>query len=139
MNSAASSPEILFYDGHCALCHGAVKFVLKRDRSGAFHFAPLQGETFRSRVPIEKQAGLPDSVIVLTRDGTLLIRSNAFLYILRRIGGGWRILAGVLAIIPRATRDAVYNTIARIRYRVFGTRDEFCPIVPPELRSRFEL
>jgi len=138
MCSAAATPEILFYDGHCALCHGAVKFVLKRDRAGSFHFAPLQGETFQSRVPPEKRASLPDSVAVLTASGELLIRSSAFLYIFRKIGRGWRILAGVLGIVPRPVRDVVYDLIARIRYKVFGTRDELCPIVPPDLRSRFE-
>jgi predicted DCC family thiol-disulfide oxidoreductase YuxK len=132
------SSEILFYDGHCALCHGAVKFVLKRDRPGAaFRFAPLQGTTFVEKVPAEKRAGLPDSVIVLTDDGQLLTRSEAFLHILRRLGGGWQVLAGFLAIVPRAIRDAVYNFIARIRYSVFGRRDDLCPIMPPDLRDRF--
>jgi len=136
---AASTTEIVFYDGHCGLCHGAVKFVLRHDRSGSlFRFAPLQGTTFQSRVPPAERAALPDSIVVLTQDGSLLLRSNAFLHILRRLGGGWRILGGLLGVIPRAVRDFVYDFIARIRYRVFGTRDELCPIVPPELRARFE-
>jgi predicted DCC family thiol-disulfide oxidoreductase YuxK len=136
---AASSPEILFYDGHCALCHRAVKFVLKHDRSGnAFRFAPLQGATFQSRVPASRRAGLPDSVVVLTADGTLLVRSSAFLHILRRLGGRWKSLGGTLGLIPRPVRDMVYDFIARIRYRVFGTRDDLCPVVPPDLRGRFD-
>jgi predicted DCC family thiol-disulfide oxidoreductase YuxK len=136
---AASNAEFVFYDGHCGLCHRAVKFVLKHDRSGsAFRFAPLQGATFQSRVPAGQRAGLPDSVAVLTADGTLLVRSNAFLHILRRLGGGWRALGSMLGVIPRPLRDVVYDFIARIRYRVFGTREELCPIVPPELRSRFD-
>ena len=138
MPSVASTPEILFYDGHCALCHGAVTFILKRDRAGIFHFAPLQGETFQSRVPPEKRAGLPDSVAILTLEGDLLIRSSAFLYIFRKLGGGWRFLASVLGVIPRPVRDAAYDLIARVRYRIFGTRDDLCPIVPPDLRARFE-
>jgi predicted DCC family thiol-disulfide oxidoreductase YuxK len=139
MSPAASNAEILFYDGHCALCHRAVKFVLRHDRSGkAFRFAPLQGATFQSRVPAGARPGLPDSIVVLTEDGALLVRSNAFLHILRRLGGGWRILAGLLAVIPRPLRDVIYRFIARIRYRVFGTRDDLCPIVPLDLRARFD-
>ncbi len=138
MPPAASNPEILFYDGHCALCHGAVKFVLKHDRSGkAFRFAPLQGATFQSRISAGARADLPDSIVVLTEDGTLLTRSNAFVHILRRLGGGWKILGGVLAVVPRPLRDVVYHFVARTRYRVFGTRDELCPLVPPDLRARF--
>jgi predicted DCC family thiol-disulfide oxidoreductase YuxK len=139
MSPAGPNTEILFYDGHCGLCHGAVKFVLKHDRSGkAFRFAPLQGVTFQSRVSSSQRANLPDSVVVLTDDGTLSMRSNAFIHILRRLGGGWRILAGALAVIPRPLRDVVYNFVARIRYRVFGTRDDLCPIVAADLRARFD-
>jgi predicted DCC family thiol-disulfide oxidoreductase YuxK len=134
------SAEYVFYDGHCGLCHGAVKFVLKHDRSGyGFRFAPLQGETFEARVPVERRAGLPDSFVVLTHEGALLVRSNAFLHILRRLGGGWALLAAMVGVIPRGLRDFVYNFIARIRHRVFGRRDEVCPIVPVELRARFDL
>jgi predicted DCC family thiol-disulfide oxidoreductase YuxK len=130
---------MLFYDGHCALCHRAVRFVLRHDRAGsAFRYAPLQGPTFQARVPTEQRAGLPDSVVVLAANGSLLVRSNAFLHILRRLGGGWKILAGALAVIPRPVRDMVYDFIARIRFRIFGTRQDWCPVTPPELRARFD-
>jgi predicted DCC family thiol-disulfide oxidoreductase YuxK len=137
--SNAPAAEYLFYDGHCGLCHRAVKFVLRHDRSGqAFRFAPLQGETFRARVAAERRAGLPDSVVLLTRDGELLVRSAAFLHILRRLGGGWRALAALLGVIPRGMRDIAYDFVARIRYRVFGKREDLCPIVPAEWRARFD-
>jgi len=138
MLPAASNAEMLFYDGHCGLCHRAVRFVLRHDRSGSrFRFAPLQGATFQSLVPAGVQADLPDSVVVLTQDGILLVRSNAFLHILRRLGGRWGTLAGVLAVVPRPLRDVIYNLVARIRYRVFGTRLDLCPVVPRNLRARF--
>lgn len=133
-----ASPEIVFYDGHCALCHSTVKFALRHDPSGnAFRFAPLQGSTFAERVPIEHRAQLPDSILVLTAGGNLLERSDAFVHICRQLGGFWRGLAGVLMIVPRPLRDAVYNLVARIRYRIFGRKDDLCPAVPPELRQRF--
>jgi predicted DCC family thiol-disulfide oxidoreductase YuxK len=135
----AQESEYIFYDGHCGLCHRAVKFVLKHDCSGnAFRFAPLQGETIQSRVPAEQRASLPDSFAVLTRDGALLMRSNASLYVLERLGGGWKILAKILRVIPRGLRDLVYDSVARIRYRLFGRRDDLCPVVPPDLRVRFD-
>ncbi len=130
---------MLFYDGHCGLCHRAVKFVLKHDRSGhAFRFAPLQGPTFTARVPESERTRVPDSIVVLTNQGALLFRSDAFLYILRRLGRGWGIWARALGVIPRPLRDLVYDFIARIRYRIFGKRNELCPIVPPDLRSRLD-
>jgi len=132
------APEILFYDGHCALCHRAVKFAVKHDRKGAFRFAPLQGTTLQSTVPARQRAGLPDSMVLRTSDGRLLFRSDAWLHILRRLGGGWKFLAGLCSVFPRFLRDWVYDFVARIRFRVFGRRDELCPIVPPELRGRFD-
>ena len=68
----------------------------------------------------------------------MLLRSDAFLHILRRLGGGWKVFAGVLGVIPRPLRDAAYDFIARVRYRIFGKREDVCPIVPPDLRARFD-
>src|SRR5215813_15337247 len=131
--------DILFYDGHCGLCHNAVKFVVKHDRSGtAFRFAPLYGKTFEARVPVDQRTGLCDSMVVQTNEGLLLMRSNALVHILQRLGGKWKILAAVVALIPRPVRDVLYNVIARIRYRVFGRRDDLCPVLPSNLRTRFD-
>jgi predicted DCC family thiol-disulfide oxidoreductase YuxK len=137
--SAAPRIERIFYDGHCGLCHGAVRFVIARDPQGhLFRYAPLEGPTFAALVSAEHRAGLPDSVVVLTEDGRLLIRSDAFIHILRRLGGFWRVMGTITAVIPRAIRDGVYNFIARVRYRLFGRRPEVCPVTPPELRARFD-
>jgi predicted DCC family thiol-disulfide oxidoreductase YuxK len=103
----------------------------------------LQGPTFEARVPPHtgldaKRGDLPDSVVVLTNEGALLVRSNAFLHVLRRLGGGWRILADALGVIPQPLRDAAYDFIARVRYRVFGKREDWCPVVSSDLRARFD-
>jgi len=130
---------MLFYDGHCALCHGTVKFVLKHDRSsGTFRFAPLQGSTFSSLVAPDERSRLPDSMIVRTERGALLVRSDALIHILRRLGGGWRLLAGLIAVLPRGLRNLGYDFVARIRYRVFGRREELCPVAPAAWRARFD-
>ena len=137
--TTAPETEYVFYDGHCGLCHRTVQFVLKRDSARKFfRFAPLQGPTFEKRVPPSERSLLPDSVVVLASEGRLLARSNAILYIFRRLGGVWNMLAAVAAIIPRPIRDAAYDFIARIRYAVFGRRNDTCPILPPDLRARFD-
>lgn len=135
-----NTPEWLFYDGHCGLCHRWVLFVLARDPAGkTFRFAPLQGERFRSLVSEAQRAGLPDSIVVRTAEERLLIRSAAVIYILRRLGGVWKVMAGLVALIPRPLRDAAYDFIARIRHRLFRRPDDVCPLIPPDLRSRFDL
>jgi predicted DCC family thiol-disulfide oxidoreductase YuxK len=130
--------DILFYDGHCGLCHGAVLFVLnRRPRAEDLRFAPLQGETFASLISPQERETLPDSLVLRTAEGRLLLRSAGALYIGRRLGGIWRVLAALAWVVPRPLRDAVYGGIARYRKRWFGTRDATCPLVPPELRARF--
>jgi predicted DCC family thiol-disulfide oxidoreductase YuxK len=133
------APDLLFYDGYCGLCHRLVQFVLREDREGkAFRFAPLQGETFQRLVSSEVRVALPDSMVVRAADGHLYVRSDAFLRVLRRLGGGWNILAGVLNVVPRGLRDSVYDFVARVRFRIFGRRQDLCPVMPPEVRARFD-
>jgi predicted DCC family thiol-disulfide oxidoreductase YuxK len=131
--------DTLFYDGSCALCHKAVRFVLARDpRGNLFRYAPLQGETFRRTFTRDQYTILPDSLFVHKEDGTILIRSDAWAYILRQCGGPWRIMGSLLGLVPRPVRDAVYDFIAYIRYPVFGRRADMCPVVPSNLRTRFD-
>ena len=130
---------ILFYDGHCGLCHRAVRFVLHRDRSGtAFRFAPLQGATFQALVPARSRTAVPDSIAVVAADGALLVRSDACVYVLRRLPGAWKAAAALLAAIPRPLRDALYNLVARSRYRIFGRREDLCPVAAPDESARFD-
>jgi len=134
------APEIIFYDGHCALCHRTVCFVLEHDRAGiAFRFAPLAGGAFEEKVCAAQRARMPDSMAVLRCDGSLALRSDAVVHILRRLGGAWRLAAACGSAVPGPLRDMLYDFVARIRYRLFGRRDDLCPPVPAELRSRFEL
>lgn len=130
---------MVFYDGGCGLCHRTVRFALARDPDGSrFRFAALGGAAFRRLVPEARRADLPDSIVVLTADGSLLSRSAAVIHILDRIGGPWRAQGGLVALVPRRIRDFGYDGIARMRYRLFEKPANTCPVTPPELRARFE-
>jgi predicted DCC family thiol-disulfide oxidoreductase YuxK len=134
----AESPELVFYDGHCGLCHRSVRFILAEDRTGeAFRFAPLDSDTFRTAFSESARATLPDSLIVQTTDGTILTRSSAVLHVLQRLGGLWWMLDNIAQLIPLTLRDRIYDGIARIRYQLFQAPAESCPIVPANLRMRF--
>ena len=134
----AEHPEVVFYDGHCGLCHWAVRFILAKDRTGeAFRFASLESDTFRAALSGTERALLPDSLVVQTDDGTILTRSDAVLHILRRLGGRWGICGIVIRLIPRTLRDGMYDGIAQIRHRLFQAPTASCPIIPADLRVRF--
>lgn len=135
----SAGTELLFYDGHCGLCQRSVRLILAEDATGAaFRFAPLQGETFTALVSPKERGELPLSLVVRTEKGTLLTRSAGVLHILRRLGGLWRILAGLLLLLPTVLRDRLYDGVARIRHRIFAPPAELCPLMPPHLRTRFD-
>ena len=133
----AAAPESVFYDGHCGLCHNCVRFILSEDRAGVFRLAPLQSEAFEAAVDAETRAALPDSIVVLTRDGRLLLRSDAIAHILAGLGGVWTLAAALLRLLPRALRDGAYGFVASIRHRIFAPPPAACPRLPAHLRSRF--
>jgi predicted DCC family thiol-disulfide oxidoreductase YuxK len=135
----AAPTERIFYDGHCGLCHRFIRFVLAEDRSGvAFRFAPLGSDLFLASVPESQRANLPDSVVVQKANGDLLVRSSAALYVFERMGGLWRVLGVLGRVVPARLRDGVYDGIAAIRYRLFATPAEMCPVMPKEYRARFD-
>jgi predicted DCC family thiol-disulfide oxidoreductase YuxK len=131
--------ERLFYDGQCGLCQRSVRLILAEDSTGdAFRFAPLQGETFQSLVSPEERDALPLSLVVRTEKGALLTRSTAVLHIMRRLGGVWRLLAGLLVLFPTHLRDCLYDGVAHNRHRMFARPAEMCPLMPPRLQGRFD-
>ncbi len=131
-------PDLLFYDGGCGLCHRAVRFLVARDRRGAFRFAPLGGETFLRTVGPEARVGLPDSLVVATSGGRLLTRSGAVLHLLRGLGGGWGLVGRVAAILPPRWVDGLYEAVARHRGGWFRAPDQACPRLPGDQRARFD-
>jgi predicted DCC family thiol-disulfide oxidoreductase YuxK len=122
--------DTVLYDGTCGVCHRAVRFLISEDAAGVrFRFAPLEIDPLRP----------PDSMVVKTAGGALLTRSDAVAHLARRLGGFWRILGGAGSVVPRRVRDAVYDLIARNRYRLAARPKEACPLLPPDLRARFSL
>jgi len=132
---------ILLYDGVCGLCNRFVRFILRRDRNAVFRFASLQSAF---AVPILTRHGSSptalDTVYVVVNhelpEEYLLSRSGAVLFVLKQLAGPWRALASLLQLLPKSLRDAVYNGVARRRYRIFG-RSEVCMLPPDQDRSRF--
>ncbi len=136
MNNAEDQYPVVYFDGVCNLCNQAVQVIIKNDKHKKFRFASLQseaGEKLLSKFQTDKTPP-PDSVILSYR-GQVFIKSDAALRIARLLGGGWNLLYATI-IIPRFIRNAVYDWIARNRYRWFGKKDS-CMIPTPELKSRF--
>jgi predicted DCC family thiol-disulfide oxidoreductase YuxK len=127
---------IVLYDGVCGMCNRMVRFVLRRDREGVFRFAALQSP-LAERVLAGQGLRASELDTFYVVDGEeVLARSEAVMFVLRRLGGMWGVGAGVFRLLPRGMRDRMYGVVARNRYRVFG-KYEVCPSPSKEERERF--
>jgi predicted DCC family thiol-disulfide oxidoreductase YuxK len=54
-----------------------------------------------------------------------------------RLGGFWRVLAIIATAVPGNLQDAAYDTVARLRHRLFARPKDACPLLPAHLRGRF--
>lgn len=135
------SHPILLYDGVCGLCNRLNQLVLRHDPGAVFRFASLQSP-FATRILARHRANPKDLdtvYVVLNHElpnEKLLPRSDAALFVLKNLGGLWRLSGFLLQLLPRSIRDWGYNLVARNRYRLFG-RFETCPLPMPEDRARF--
>ncbi|MCH7550059.1 MAG: DUF393 domain-containing protein [Candidatus Krumholzibacteriota bacterium] len=125
---------VVWFDGECNLCNGFVDFLIRRDPDARIQYGMLQSPRGRELCRDHGiDDGQPGSVLV-TRGDEVLFRSKAALVATRELGGIWK-LAAVFFLVPRPLRDAVYDMIARSRYRIFGRRA--CRVPSPEERVRF--
>lgn len=105
------------------------------DKSDNIRFAPLQSEVSAELLlKFNIDPYKTDSVVYLTR-GKVYLKSSAVLHLLKDIGGGWKILYGLI-IIPPFIRDFFYDLIAKNRYRLFGRKDH-CMVPSAEVKVKF--
>jgi predicted DCC family thiol-disulfide oxidoreductase YuxK len=138
---ADPSFPVLLYDGECGLCNGVVRFILRHDRKGLIHFAPLQSEPGQEFLGSK---GLPtdnfDTLVFVpdwarrAQDGYLL-QTSGVLEALAQMGGPWGVLSKLRAI-PKFIRDPLYSLVSRTRYALFGEYERG-PLENPEWEKRF--
>ena len=138
--SRAGGLHLVLYDGVCGFCSHLVQFLLEHDGRAVFDFAALQSTTARSLV--EKWGGNPDELTTFyvcanyrTPSARVLARSDAALFIAQEIGWPWKTFSAA-RVVPKVLRDAVYDLVARTRYRLFGRLDR-CLVPAADVRSRF--
>ncbi len=105
--------NIVFFDGWCAMCHWAVKWIYRCDYKKEFYFAPLQGKTAEERL---KGITLPDSLVYL-EDDRAYFYSKACFKIAWKLGGVWALI-GWLSFLPDWAiypTDCIYRLIAKTR------------------------
>jgi predicted DCC family thiol-disulfide oxidoreductase YuxK len=132
--------HLVLYDGVCGLCNRVLQFLLRHDRRGVFSFAALQSATGQAMV--QRFGGRSEELttfyVVADYQGPnarAFTRSDAALFVAGQLDWPWQ-AARLMAVVPKAIRDRLYDVVARTRYRLFGRYDQ-CLLPRPEWRSRF--
>ena len=125
---------MILFDGTCAFCEGAVRFVARHDASGYFRFGASQTPEACALLAPFGLATAAVRSLVLIEDGRVYLCSTASLRIASRLSWPWKAAAALLWV-PPPIRDAVYRVVAAIRHRLAGPSNA-CEIPPPEIRAR---
>jgi predicted DCC family thiol-disulfide oxidoreductase YuxK len=125
--------DVILFDGVCIFCSRWVRFVATRDTVRRFRFTPIQSD-YGTR--LAQVFGIdpddPDTNAVV-HGGKAFFKSDAALTVLSQLPGwSW---VRVLFVVPKPLRNAVYNLVARNRYRIFGKYDA-CFVPDADLRAR---
>ena len=135
MSDKNTEHPLVIFDGVCNYCCGVVNSIIRKDPGGVFRFVPFQSEAARR---ILKRYNYPADTLdsfVLIDEGKLYTKSEAGLRVQKLLGGMHKLLYAFI-LVPAPVRDAVYDYIARNRYKWYGKKDE-CMIPSPDIRSRF--
>lgn len=133
MNLNEIKNPVLFYDGQCNLCNGAVQFVLSREKNDQIRFASLQSELGKRLI---SKYNLQDvDSLILYENGRIFLKSNAALRVAKHLKQPYNSLSK-LGFIPALLRNAVYDLIAKFRYSIFG-KTESCQIPEKNTLNRF--
>jgi predicted DCC family thiol-disulfide oxidoreductase YuxK len=140
MNEPPVGSCIVLYDGVCALCNGAITFILQRERRQDLLYASLQGDfAIRFLSANQRDPANLDTLYVIRDYGTskqrLLERSDAVVHIARQLRSAWTLFS-LLGVLPKNLRDWLYDRVARNRYRLFGKHDQ-CVMPKPQWKARF--
>ncbi|MEO6833978.1 MAG: DCC1-like thiol-disulfide oxidoreductase family protein [Chitinophagaceae bacterium] len=130
------SQLILFFDGECNLCNGAVSFVIKHNKAANILFASLQSKAGKDATDKVSAAfgRVPDSLFFL-ENGRYFTESSAALQLAKHLDFPWSWVQ-YFRFVPRIIRDGVYRFVSRNRFKWFGKRSS-CMMPTPELKARF--
>lgn len=128
--------KLVLSDGVCNLCNNVVLKIIKYDKKNTFLIANLQSEVGKQITDYLKiDTKKVDSIILYEPGVSYEIKSSAALIIMNDFGGLW-FLTKIFWVFPVGFRDAVYDIIAKNRYKWFGKK-ESCMMPTPEIKAKF--
>jgi predicted DCC family thiol-disulfide oxidoreductase YuxK len=125
--------DVILYDGVCVFCSRWIRFIATHDQARRFRFTQIQspyGARLAQAFGIDPDD--PDTNAVV-HGAVAYFKSDAALTVLSCLPGyQW---TRVLFVVPKPLRNAVYNLVAKNRYRIFGKYDS-CFVPDADMRAR---
>lgn len=111
--------NIIIFDGECNLCNGVVCWLLEFAPQELFEFVPFQSPKGQLLL-LEHGFSIKElTTVILFDENGSHTHSDGFLRIVSKIPK-YRLVAALLAFVPRIIRDTIYNMASRNRVRWFG-------------------
>jgi predicted DCC family thiol-disulfide oxidoreductase YuxK len=121
MSVTDTQDRVVVYDGICHVCSGWVRFLERHRIEPKFTLVPMQsweGKSLLTAYGIDPDD--PATFLVLD-GGKQFTQSDGAIHIIAALGGLWSLFE-VARVIPKPWRNALYQVLARNRYRWFGRR-----------------
>ena len=131
----ADDKPVIVFDGQCVFCSAWARFVLRVDRRGVYRLLPAQTPLGHA---LYVHYGLdPDryTTNILIQDGLAYFKADGSIRMAQGLGFPWS-LAVVFRALPHGLREALYDLVARNRFRIFG-RSDVCYAPRPDVRDIF--
>jgi predicted DCC family thiol-disulfide oxidoreductase YuxK len=127
---------ILIFDGVCVLCSRLLRLVLWADQEEQeLQFATAQSEIGqRALKELNLNAENFETVLLIYPNSDVHSKMDVVIEIGKILGGIWKALY-ILKILPRKTRNKLYDFIAARRYKWFG-KSEYCTLIPEKYKDR---
>ena len=103
--------------------------MIKYDKDQIFKYAPVHGETYRSKDIHVHLPGI-DSIIFYSKDH-IFVKTRAIQEILLSLGGVFSLLGILLIPLPKIICNVFYDLFAKYRYKIFGKVDN-CALLSPD-------
>lgn len=136
MQNLPKNKKIILFDGVCNLCNTVVQFIIEKDKKDVFRFVALQsdlGKEITNHIGVNPEK--IDSIILYEPGIAYHLKSDAALKIATEFNSIYSLLS-LFKIFPQNSRDAIYDYIAKNRYKWYGKK-EHCMIPTPELKAKF--
>jgi predicted DCC family thiol-disulfide oxidoreductase YuxK len=135
MLESTNTGSIILFDGICNFCNASVNKIIEHDKKNVFKFAAIQSEAGKIILTEFSIDTSKTDSILLIENNTIFTKSTAVLKIAKQLSGLYK-LSYAFIIIPPFIRNAIYDFIAKNRYKWFGKK-ESCMIPTKEVSGKF--